>query len=57
MAQLNEVELFQMAYIDFTELRFASGRHKAQRLPIIGHVSKMAYGRAVGEASNGALAL
>ena len=46
-----------MAYTDFTELRFADGRRKAYLVPIIGHTCKMAYGWAVGEQANTALAL
>jgi len=57
VAQLNQIELFQVAYTDFTELVYADGRRKAYLLPIIGHVCKMAYGWAVGEHADTALAL
>jgi putative transposase len=57
VARLEQIELFQVAYTDFTELRFADGRRKAYLMPIIGHVCKMAYGWAVGERPNTALAL
>lgn len=57
VAQLERIALFQVAYTDFLELRFADSRHKAYLIPIIGHVCKMAYGWAVGEAANTTLAL
>jgi len=57
VAQLSEIELFQVMYTDFTELPFANGNRKAYLIPIIGHVSKMAYGWAVGESPNTTLAL
>ena len=57
VAQLDEIGLFQVVYTDFTELRFAGGSRKAQLMPIVGHVSKMAYGWAVGETPSAALAL
>jgi len=49
--------MFQVAYTDFTELRFADGRRKACLIPIIGHVCKVAYGWAVGEGPDPDLAL
>ena len=57
VAQLEEIGLFQVLYTDFTELRYADGRRKALLIPIIGHVSKLAYGWAVGEHANTSLAL
>ena len=57
VAQLEQIGLFQVAYTDFTELLFAGGSRKAYLLPIIGHRCKMAYGWAVGERANTALAL
>ena len=57
VAQLEEIGLFQVVYTDFTELLFAAGGHKAYLMPIIGHVSKMAYGWAVGETTDAVLAL
>jgi transposase InsO family protein len=57
VAQLSEIRLFQVMYTDFTELPFANGKRKAYLMPIIGHVSKMAYGWAIGESPNTALAL
>jgi len=57
VAGMEKVEPFQVMYTDFTELRFAEGRQKAYLIPIIGHVSKMAYGWAVGETTDTTLAL
>ena len=57
VAQMTRVGLFEVAYTDFTELRLADGRRKAYLMPIIGHTCKMAYGWAVGEQANTALAL
>lgn len=57
VAQLDRIEIFQVAYTDFTELVYANGRRKAQLLPIVGHVCKMAYGWAVGEHADTELAL
>jgi transposase InsO family protein len=57
VAQLDKIELFQVSYTDFTELVYANGRRKAQLLPIIGHVSKIAYGWAVSEHADTELAL
>lgn len=57
VAQLEQIGLFEVAYTDFTELVYANGTRKAHLMPIIGHVSKMAYGWAVGRRANTALAL
>jgi len=57
VAHLSEIGLFQVLYTDFTELPFANGKRKAQLIAIIGHVSKMAYGWAVGGSTDTALAL
>jgi transposase InsO family protein len=57
VAQLEQIEIFQVAYTDFTELLYADGRHKAYLIPIIGHVSKLAYGWALGEGPDAATAL
>lgn len=57
VAQLNSIGLFQVAYTDFTELRYAGGARKAYLIPLIGHVCKMAYGWSVGESADTALAL
>jgi transposase InsO family protein len=57
VAQLDHIELFEVAYTDFTELVYADGRRKAHLLPIVDHVCKMVYGWAVGEHDDTALAL
>jgi putative transposase len=57
VAQLEEIALFQVVYTDFTELRYADGQRKAFLIPIVGHVSKMVYGWAVGEHADTPLAL
>jgi transposase InsO family protein len=57
VAQLEHIELFEVAYTDFTELVYADGQRKAQLLPIVDHVCKMAYGWAVGEHDDTELAL
>ena len=57
LAQIKEVEPLDVLHTDFTELRFAGGTQKAYLMPIIGHVSKLAFGWAVGESANRILAL
>lgn len=57
VAQLGQIGLFEVAYTDFTELRFADGARSAYLIPIIGHACKMAYGWAVGKSANTDLAL
>lgn len=57
VAHLSAIGLFQVLYTDFTELPFANGKRKAHLIAIIGHVSKMAYGWAVGRSTDTALAL
>jgi putative transposase len=57
VAQLKEIGLFEVAYTDFTELTFADGTKKAYLIPIIDHASKMAWGWALGEVDDTALAL
>lgn len=57
VAQLEEIDLFQVSYTDFTELRYADGQGKAYLIPILGHVCKMVYGWAVGERADSTLAL
>jgi putative transposase len=57
VAQLKEIGLFEVAYTDFTELTFADGSRKACLIPIIGHNCKMAWGWALGEVDDTALAL
>jgi len=57
VAQMDEIGLFQVVYADFTEILYADGDRKAILMPIIGHVSKMAFGWAVGQSRGTALAL
>jgi putative transposase len=57
VAQMDKIELFQVVYTDFTEILYADGRRKAVLMPIIGHVSKMAFGWAVGQSRGTILAL
>jgi transposase InsO family protein len=49
VAQLEKIGLFEVAYTDFTELRFADGQEKAYLIPIIGHKCKLVYGWTVGK--------
>lgn len=57
VAQLTEIQPFQVAYTDFTELRYADGNQKSYLMAIVGHVCKVVYGWAVGESPNTHLAL
>ena len=57
LAQLEEIEPLDVLHTDFTELRFAGGTQEAFLMPIVGHASKVAFGWAVGESANRALAL
>ena len=57
VAQMEEIGLFEVVYTDFTEILYADGDRKAILMPIIGHVSKMAFGWAVRERRGRALAL
>ncbi len=57
VAQMEEIGLFQVVYTDFTEILYANGNRKAILMPIIGHISKMAFGWAVGERRGTALAV
>jgi len=55
--RLKNIRPLNLLYTDFTELVFDRGRQKAQLMPLIDHVSKLAVGWAVGRADNSALAL
>ena len=57
VAQMDEIELFQVVYTDFTEVLYAGGRRKAILMPIIGHASKVAFGWAIGQSRSTFLAL
>lgn len=52
VAQMDAIGLFDVLYTDFTELRFANGSQKAYLMPIIGHLSKMAFGWAISPQAN-----
>lgn len=49
VAPLDEIGLFEVAYTDFTELRYADGTAKAHLMSIIDHTSKLVYCWAVGQ--------
>jgi hypothetical protein len=57
VTELTEIEPFQVAHTDFTELWYANGNQKAYLMPIIGHVCKVVFGWALGESANTKLAL
>jgi transposase InsO family protein len=57
LAQMEDIKPLDVLHTDFTELRFAGGTQKAYLMPIIGHVSKLAFGWAIGESANRRLAL
>lgn len=57
LAQLEEIDPFDVLHTDFTELHYAVGTQKAYLMPIVGHASKVAFGRAVGDSANRTLAL
>lgn len=52
-----QIDLFAVAYTDFTELVYANGRRKAYLMPIIAHQCKLVYGWAVGPRADSELAL
>jgi transposase InsO family protein len=53
----DEIETFDVAYTDFTELTYADGHRKAHLIPIIDHASKMVLGWALGDRAVTELAL
>lgn len=55
VAGLESIEPFQVAYTDFTELVYAKG--KAWLIPILGHVTKVVFGWALGPSADTELAL
>jgi len=57
VADREDIEPFEVAYTDFTELVYANGRQKAHLIPIIDHGSKLVLGWAVGEYAVTELAL
>ena len=56
-AEKDEIETFDVAYTDFTELAYADGHRKAHLIPIIDHASKMVLGWALGDRAVTDLAL
>jgi len=54
---LKEIDIFEVLYTDFTEIRYQRGRGKAQLMPIIDHTSKLVVGHALGESADTELAL
>lgn len=57
VAEKGEIEPFEVAYTDFTELVYADGHRKAYLMPIVDHMSKMVLGWAIGERAVTELAL
>jgi putative transposase len=57
VAEKKDIQPFEVAYADFTELVYANGRQKAYLIPIIDHTSKLVLGWAVGERAVTELAL
>lgn len=55
VARLDEILPFEVLYTDFTELAYATG--KAYLIPLLGHVTKLVFGWAVGPAPTTDLAL
>lgn len=55
VAGLESIEPFQVAYTDFTELVYANG--KAWLIPVVGHVTKVIFGWALGPSADTVLAL
>jgi len=53
----DEIEPFEVAYTDFTELLYMDGHRKAHLIPIVDHASKMVLGWAVGDRAVTDLAL
>jgi len=57
VSRMKNIRPLQVLYTDFTKLLFDRGRQKAQLMPLIDHVSKLAVGWAVGRTDNSELAL
>jgi putative transposase len=56
VAQLEEIEPFQVCYTDFTEIQYANSQRKAYFMPIIGHQCKVVYGWSLSQSPNRAAA-
>jgi putative transposase len=57
VSQLKKINDLEVLYTDFTEIVYQRGRAKAQLMPIVDHLSKLAVGHAVGESGDTELAL
>jgi len=57
VARLEEIGLFDVFYTDFTEIHYGAPGQKAFLIPILGHVSKLVLGWALGERAITTLAL
>jgi len=57
VAQLAEIDDFEVLYTDFTQIWYRRGLTKALWIPIIDHKSKLILGHALGESPNTELAL
>lgn len=57
IVDLEQPELFQVFYTDFTELVYADGKAKAHFMPILDHASRLCLGWALGESPNRSVAL
>ena len=57
VAQIEEIDDFEVLYTDFTQIHYQRGHAKAQWIPIIDHKSKVVLGHALAESPNTDLAL
>lgn len=57
VSSFEDIEDFGVLYTDFTEIVYRRGQAKAQLMPIIDHLSKLAVGHALGESADTELAL
>lgn len=57
VAGLETIDLLEVAYTDFTELRYADGAYKAYLMPFVGHAGRIVLGWAIGISANTDLAL
>ncbi len=55
--KLDNIELFDVSYTDFTRIIYDNGDKSAWLIPIIGHRSKMIYGWSLGHHADTAIAL
>jgi putative transposase len=57
VAELEEIDDFEVLYTDFTQIRYKRGHAKAYWIPLFDHKSKLVLGHALGESPNTDLAL